>query len=246
MPIVYASAVDATLLNTQKQDVFDMLLEGGSEPHQFEWASQLTSGSVGGPPPTQISILRSKSRPEFHFAFDFFHGNYHPRCSPWANKRFASLGAASWPSCLLSVQEWAQHVQDELKTADPWQALPGLATTTDIALASNVANTEFSHRETERLASGLNQIKRLLFGHIGKSTKQAALVENDIKALLNASERMGRKDWTNLAIGTIFTLALQLALPQEIVKQSFEILKQALTGLVPLVPHVLAAGQRLT
>ena len=141
---------------------------------------------------------------------------------------------------------WGQLVQGELNTPDPWEALPGLAATTDIAIARDVPNNEFSYRETERLAKGLDEIRRLLLDAVGNSREQAALIDGQMQSLLEASKRMGRKDWANLAIGALVTLGLQLALPPEIVKQAFEILKQTLTGLVQLIPQVIATGQSLT
>jgi hypothetical protein len=238
--------VDATLLNTQKRDVFEMLVDSGLQPHQFESNSGLRGGNVGGPPPTQISILQPKSRPEFYFTFDFARGCYHPRCSPWEGARVASLGEASWPSCLGYVQVWARLVQAELNTPDPWQVLPGLATTSDIAVASDVANTEFSHRETDRLANGLEQIRRLLIDAAGRSEQSVAVINSQLNSLLDASKRMGRKDWVNQAIGALMTLSITLALPPETTKQALEILRQTLTGLVHLTPHIIAAAQQLT
>ncbi len=238
--------MDATLLNTQKRDVFEMLANSGLEPHQFEWTSGLTGGGSIGAPPTQISILQSKSQPEFNFAFYFARGSYRPSCSPWEGKRVASLGEVSWPSCLGYVQMWAKLVQDELNTPDPWQALAGLATTSDIAVASEVANTEFSHRETDRLANGLEQIRRLLIDAAGRSEQSVAVINSQLNSLLDASKRMGRKDWVNQAIGALMTLSITLALPPETTKQALEILRQTLTGLVHLTPHIIAAAQQLT
>jgi hypothetical protein len=238
--------VDATLLNTQKRDVFEMLANSGLEPHQFEWTSRKTHGSIGGPPPTHISILQSKSRPEFHFTFDFAPDSYYPVCSPWKGARVASLGEMSWPYCLTQVQVWARRVQDELSTPDPWKALPGLATTSDIAVARDVANTEFSHRETDRLANGLEQIRQLLIDAAGRSEQTVAVINTQLNSLLDASKRMGRKDWVNQAIGALMTLSITLALPAETTKQALEILRQTLSGLVHLTPHIIAGAQQLT
>jgi hypothetical protein len=241
MPLGYSSTVDGTLLNTQKRQVFDLLQAFEINPHQFEW--KVKTSRFGA---TAISLITSKQRAEFYFAFDFADGFYYPYCSPWEGQRECSFQDLPWSDCLRKIETWGLVVQAELNTPDPWKALPGIVATSDIALAADALNTEFAHRETERLAAALDEIKNLLLNHIGTSGEQAALVQNEIKTLLDASERMGRKDWTNLAIGAIVSLGLQLALPPETVKQAFQILKEALTGLVPLVPHVFATGQHLT
>ena len=232
--------MDATLLNTQKQEVFDVLRKGGLDPLQFDWTILHKQS-----PPRTVSAIRSASRHEFTFVFDFHGGHYFPSCSPWKDKRHINLGQPNWPSILGFVQNWGQVVQAELNTPDPWKALPGIATTTDIAIASNVQNTEFSHRETERLSQGLEQIRRLLLDATAQSTEKAALINEQLNSLLDASKRMGRKDWVNQAIGGLITLSIAIALPPEITKQALEILRQTLTGLVHLVPQLVATGHQL-
>ena len=39
---------------------------------------------------------------------------------------------------------------------------------------------------------------------------------------------MGRKDWFNIAIGTLINLAIAIALPPDVTRQAFEILRDAL------------------
>jgi hypothetical protein len=232
--------VDARLLNRQKQEVFDVLRKGRLDPLQFGWTTQHKQS-----PPRLVSIIRSGSHPEFSFVFDFHGANYFPYCSPWTHTRHANFGSTPWPSILSHVHTWGQLVQAELNTPDPWTALPGLATTTDIAVASNVRNTEFSHRETERLNEGLEQIRSLLLHATRQSTEKAALINEQLNSLLDASKRMGRKDWVNQAIGALITLSITIALPPEITKQALEILRQTLTGLVHLMPQIVATGQQL-
>jgi hypothetical protein len=243
---VYFTAVDARLLNTQKQNVFDALTNSGFEPYQFDWTTGRTGGSgPGGAPPTQFSIIYSKSRPEFRFTFNFVDGVYLPHCSPWKGTRAATLGAASWTRCLAHIPVWANLVEDELKTPDPWKALPGLATTSAIALSSDVANTEFSHRETERLTKGLEEIRRLLIDAVAESKEQSKLINQQVNSLLEASKSMGRKDWINQAIGALITLSMTIGLQPEVTKEALEILRQTLTGIVHLVPHIVATGHQL-
>jgi hypothetical protein len=113
-------------------------------------------------------------------------------------------------------------------------------------VAPDVANTEFSHRETDRLANGLEQIKQLLIDAAGRSEQNVAVINSQLNSLLDASKRMGRKDWVNQAIGALMTLSITLALSPETTKQALEILRRTLSGLVHLTPHIIAAAQQLT
>src|SRR5262249_4087426 len=141
--------------------------------------------------------------------------------------REASFQQMAWNNCLPLVGEWSGLAEKEVNTADPWKALPGIASKSDIIVATSVTNTEFSHRETERLAKGLEEIRKLLLKTVKNQKEQSDLVNSEIQKLLAASEKMGRRDWVNQAIGALITLSITIALPPEVTKQVFEILKHA-------------------
>jgi hypothetical protein len=86
----------------------------------------------------------------------------------------------------------------------------------------------------------------LLIDAAGRSKQSVAVINSQLNSLLDASKRMERKDWVNQAIGALMTLSITLALPPETTKQALEILRQTLTGLVHLTPHIIAAAQQLT
>ena len=236
--------MDATLLNIQRRNVFEALKSAGNDPLDFEWATrrgQAFSGRQGN----QISALRSKIRPEFEFIFDFQEGAYRPTCSPWVGARSQAFGRAPWESCLTYVHTWAQLVWAELNTPDPWQSLPAIAQTADIAVAADAANTEFSVREAEQVTRGLNDIRSVLLEAVGQSNEKIELINREITRLEGSSKKMGRKDWLNQAIGALLMITWSIAAPPEVTKQVFQILKQSVSGIVQLAPHILAGGQHL-
>jgi len=96
------------------------------------------------------------------------------------------------------------------------------------------------------VAKGLEQIRQLLLEHTKSSTEQSRLVNEQIESLITASQKMGRKDWFNLAVGALINLALVIALPPEVTHKVFEVLKASLTGIIHLLPPVLATAQQLT
>ena len=56
---------------------------------------------------------------------------------------------------------------------------------------------------------------------------------------------MGRKDWLNLTIGALISLSITIGLSPGTFKQALEILRQTLTGIVQLLPPIVATGQHL-
>jgi hypothetical protein len=156
-----------------------------------------------------------------------------------------SFGGAAWSSCLSWVQTWAQIVQEELLTPDPWAALPGLATNAEISIAADVTNTEFSVREADQIARGLKEIQAALLIAAGQSREKIELVHREIRRLEENSRRMGRKDWLNQAIGTLLMVTWAIAAPPDITKQVFALLKQAVSGVVHLLPQIIATSHAI-
>jgi len=234
---------DLTLLNTQKQEIFDLIKEVGIDPYHFEW--HVEGIHQAGRIQHRYSVIRSKFKPDFCFTFPPGMGGYGATCSPGRGQRKSALGGLPWEACLAPVQQWALMVEQELNTPDPWAALPKLATTADLVVSSATVNTPFSYRDVEQIHRGLADIRDLFLKTSLRSAENDAIIRAQLEGLEKASQQMGRKDWVNLAIGTVITLALQVAAPPETVKAAFEILKRTLAGIVDLLPAVVATGQHL-
>src|SRR5439155_3642540 len=235
---------DLTLLNTQKQQIFDLIKKAGLDPFHFEWGVEPIYRA--GQLQHRYSIIRSKLKPDFSFTFPpGMAGAYNPISSPGRGQRKSALGNLPWEGCLIPVQQWALMVEQELKTPAPWAALPKLATTADLVVSPATVNTPFSYRDVEQIRSGLAEIRDLFLNTSRHSAENDAIIRTQLEGLEKASQQMGRRDWVNLAIGTVITLALQVAAPPETVKAAFEILKRILVGMVDLLPSVLATGQHL-
>ena len=227
------------LLNKQKNDVFERVKQGGLDPLGFEWVDRKNAHNV------QYSVLRLRSEPSFYFDFDYT-DHFRPHCSPWHDRREVRLSTASWIEVLNYVNAWIQSLKNELNTPDPWNALSDYTEISGVRVAPNSVNTQFTVPEAEKVAHAIEDIRKLLLNHVGSATAQAAAVNDQLNSLLESSKKMGRKDWFNLAIGALITLAMNIALPPEITKQAFEILKASLTGIVHLLPPILASAQQLT
>src|SRR5438874_1375604 len=102
--------MDASLLATQKSQVFGILKDTGLDPHQFIWES-IPIGA--GTTKRSVSRIKSKIRPEFTFLFDFTGTRYLPSCSPWEDRRQMNFGLTIWDQSLEYVYVWAQCVQKE-------------------------------------------------------------------------------------------------------------------------------------
>lgn len=209
----------------------------GLDPFAFTW-KDVKSGE------DKVSQLVLKRDPGLCFTFDVNgRGEWAPYCSPFGGRRSVKLGTATWPSILGYVGQWAGELRQELDTPDPWEALPGIAKVAGANMSPETANNPFSVPEARQISKALEEIRELLLAQVKGSIEHARLVDREIKALRDASERMGRKDWFNLAIGTLINIATAVALSAEATKQVFHILKASLSGIIHFVPILAAAPQ---
>src|SRR5438132_5594652 len=206
--------MDARLLNSQKTDVFNVIKQQGLDPLLFFWEDG--QATVDKSP---VSILRFKTERSYFFKFDFYNGKFTAQCSPWQRRRETRFQIGEWGLVPGYVGQWVNYVNSELNTPDPWKALPGYANIADLRIAPDVANTQFAFAETQQVAKALEDIRRLLLHHVRGSTEQMSLVNEQIDSLVESSKKMGRKDWFNITIGNLITLAIAIALPQDVTKQ---------------------------
>lgn len=233
--------MDYRLLNSQKTDVFNAIRQHGLDPLSFLWADTQSRNPGTG----EISIIQFGNEPSFYFEFDHYADKYVAACSPWREQRETRFTVGSWPAVPKYVGDWVGFLKRELTTADPWKALPGYTNVADLRLAPDVANTQFAFGETEKVAAALSDIRQLLGRHVQGSQAKTELIDAELKNLIESSKRMGRKDWFNIAIGTLINLAIAIALPPEVTRQAFEILRDALGGIVHFLPPIIATGSQL-
>lgn len=193
-----------------------------------------------------VSVARFTSEKAYYFMFDFYNEKFIAQCSPWGNQREARFTIGTWAAVSQYVTRWIGYVKNELNTPDPWKALPGYTGVADLRVAPDVVNTQFTFGETEKVARALDDIRRLLLDQARGSREQIALISAELASLTESSKRMGRKDWFNLAIGTVINLAITISMPPDVTRQIFQILRDALSGIVHFLPPIIATGQQLT
>ena len=192
-----------------------------------------------------ISLLSYAADANYFFEFQLRGDTYAGRFSPGENKREQWLEIGRWPNVPRIVLLWTTWLQRELSTPDPWKALPGYSSVADLRVAPDVANTQFTVSEAQSVTRALEEIRKILLQHVRGSQASEQLVNQEINRLAETSKQMGRKDWFNIAIGALVQVAIAVALPADVTKHVFEVMKEALGGVVHFLPPVIASGQQL-
>lgn len=139
-----------------------------------------------------------------------------------------------WPEVLSVVQAWAEsiHDQDALRQAQGAaveaarmsdEALPDLwalgfdPATVAVAVAplESDDNRPFTAGERAEIASQIREIKQSLKENFELTGEQLERVETRLDEAVEASHRLGRKDWLLLFMGTAASLAASQLIPPD-------------------------------
>lgn len=92
-------------------------------------------------------------------------------------------------------------------------------------------NSPFTSQEIERVKESLEQIKLEMSQRHDLLPEQLDLISRKLDDMQAASERLGRKDWMHLAIGTLTSIVTTMALDQDLARGLFQTAQEALSWL---------------
>src|SRR5271157_1717455 len=111
---------DATLLKTQKSDVFGMLSQAGLSPGEFEWGTKKHTRYDGGQITYTISVL-SHARTGYFCEFQPSGGvNYSP--GEERSVEFQQV-VGGWGDVRDALSAWIECLKRQLDAPDPWADL---------------------------------------------------------------------------------------------------------------------------
>ena len=91
------------------------------------------------------------------------------------------------------------------------------------------SNTAFSEEELTRISESLNKIHLQLEERDDITSEQMDLISRKLAEMQEAATRLGRRDWMNLAVGTLTTAAVSAALSPEVSRALFRAADVALS-----------------
>lgn|GEM_PF-2138242 len=95
----------------------------------------------------------------------------------------------------------------------------------------DVNNTPFEPQEMLRLKQNLQEVRDAASQREDISPEQFDLLSRKLDYIAQAAERLGRKDWLNLAIGTLTSLVVGAAINSDAARYIFQAVGDALSWL---------------
>jgi hypothetical protein len=224
------------LLTSQKDAVFEVVGAEGFDPSEFEWSS-IFGDVYGGSVPC---LIHTPTGSRFTFDFD---AQYNNHCAEWSPgeqqpRDKDNAGSDGWPYMLNLVSVWLNNVRRERSSPNFWAQLNKQR---DLLAASeptsDTLNTPFSPEEQAEIVAQLNEIKQLLVNNYGADPQALA---SRIEQLTEASTRLGRRDWLNIFLGTLFGWALNGLVPPQGIREVLALASHTIGhlfgGSVPQLP----------
>jgi hypothetical protein len=111
------------------------------------------------------------------------------------------------------IKDWANEVALINRTPDLWAEMQRRRELVVAVQRADSSNTPFTQDEQRQVAAQLRQITEQLKEQLELTSEQAQRVEEWRDETVEASTRMGRKDWFVYVLGTITALTITATVP---------------------------------
>lgn len=207
---------DQTLLKSQKSSLFIAISNAGLNPADFELVD-IRSEFIKG----NVSILEYKDE-SFYFLFDkLSENNFRCSYSPAEGHRETNLETGDWQTVLASFKKWTEFLKREVESPDLWKLMAEQKDIAQFESNKDESNSIFLPDEKLKIAAGINELKEYIKASISLDQNRIEIIDAKLNYLLEASGRLGRKDWKNLSIGVLINIFIGQVLPPTMMSDVF-------------------------
>jgi len=205
----------------ERNALFKAISEQEMDPAEFE----LKSDGTGLEHPATGSWFRVGER-EAGVPFSvIFRHTARQRGAPvkptyWVTWNVSDGPGKEWAACSplaleQEVQEWATEVKYVASEPDRWA---DLRTVRELLTVSDSTNERFTAEEHSAIAGRIDQVKQQVQQNPDLSADQVKAVEQKLDELVDASKRVGKKDWRVMLYGYAFGMIANDAVPPHLVQ----------------------------
>jgi hypothetical protein len=236
------------LLVSQRNQLLEIVREADLSPHDFDW--QERDGSWAGWVNNDLPTLVHNGS-DFFCAFALaehgerpvrgvtYHGGRHMLCcSPGADSPRDLFFFIPWTDLQVYFRGWLENLKRELVAPDLWATLRTQSALLRVAGREETENSHFSVEERNRIQASLEQIKNDMITTRMLAADQTQILAERLDYLVDASSRLGRKDWIVTAAGALIGVVVQAALSSNATTRLLQVADHALGWLVTLTVYL--------
>ena len=151
----------------------------------------------------------------------------------WGTVMFGHTVPMAGRVLMQRVSLWLGEVKRDLETPDLWAELQREAKLLGAGSNAVTENTPFTPGEQKEIAGRLKELAKYVRKTHSLSPAQMQALDEKLEYLVDASHRLGRKDWLNAFIGVTLGYMLSVALPPESARTIFLTFLRAIGLLYP-------------
>lgn len=207
------------LLLTQKNDIFDIILDEGLNPKDFKFTEELLMKDE------IVTYMRYKTT-KYYFMFRSFGvSGYRTEYSP-AEKSLegAESVRGGWKQFSTRIRRWLRHLKRETNTVDKWDTFKKGLQLIPFAFDADNKTEKFSADELKLIELKIDTIKHEIKKlELPNDTINQLNIKLD--SLNDKAEKLSKTDWKELFIGAIMGTIFNLAIPSDAAKTIWEIIR---------------------
>jgi hypothetical protein len=141
---------------------------------------------------------------------------------------------------LVALGHWLENVKRETAAPDLWATLEEGDQLLETASVPGGDNSKFSAEELKRIRLSIEELRKYVFETELLNESRHAYVSSRLDYLIEASERLGRKDFLNIAVSVVMQVVVDYAPYSMAAAQEFwRMASHAFNWIVNAGPHLL-------
>ncbi len=215
------------ILKIHKNQVLKEIQIQKLNPVDFRWGNAYSVCAAGRFEVTKLIHIPT----EYYFLFDYTHDNEHWAVfSPGIEKAVQSEHTCIWDVQYAFVIQWLSYLKQEVEAPDLWATIGQESALAETVFYKDQANEMFNENEKKILSIQLNEVKKYVAKTITLSQEQYDILNSKLDYLIDASNRLTKKDWITIAAGVFLSAAAGNIIPPTTIKDFLRFVAVALNN----------------
>ena len=221
-----------SLLTSHKNQVFQALTRHKLKLEDFEWSECASERTDDLAVPILVHVPTG-----FFFLFDQNNEKDWVMYTPGSDQTKEQAYPGTWSATMSHVIKWAANLHREITAPDLWDTIKQQKQLAESSLAPS-ANAPFSPAEQQQIAQAIEQLKIELIAATKATGEKLERIEEQTQYLVDASTRLGRKDYLLLLLGSITSFVIEHTLASDAARRLMSVATQLLGWIGPTVPQI--------
>ncbi len=153
------------------------------------------------------------------------------------------VSQASFNSVLRAFKEWLlkyakDFIEDEVEGIDLWSPVEAFKSITGTSGTSSEDDAKFTPQEKEHVRQSTQRFRQLIIQNFKPTKEQQQHIDSQLDYLVNAVDRLSRRDWRGVALSTIISIGINLTVDTAKGDYLLKLFMEAFNQVIKALPHM--------